>query len=80
MLPSCLESHATPRHENGDSAPFNLPSTRQHPLTPATGPGSPAVPCSEYTQAHGTKEKKGKRAQSAKRNGENREPLERSGK
>ena len=58
MLPSCLEAHATPSHENGDRAPCNPPSTRQHPLTPATAPGSPAVPCSEYTHAHETKEEK----------------------
>ena len=46
MHPSCLEAHATPRHESGDRAPCNPPSTRQHPLTPATAPGSPVVPCS----------------------------------
>ena len=31
MHPSCLEAHATPRHESGDRAPCNPPSTRQHP-------------------------------------------------
>ena len=58
MPPSCLETHATPNHENGDRAPFNPPSTRQHSLTPATAPGLPAVPCSEYTHAHETNEEK----------------------
>ena len=56
MLPSCLEAHATPRHENGDRAPFNPPSTRQHPLPPATAPGSPTVPCSKYPHAHEAEE------------------------
>ena len=55
MLPSCLQAHATPSHENGDRALYNPPSTRQHPLTPATAPGTPAAPCSEYTHAHETK-------------------------
>ena len=58
MHPSCLEAHATPRHESGDRAPCNPPSTRQHPPTPATAPGSPAVSYSEYTHAHDTKEEK----------------------
>ena len=57
LLPSCLKAHATPNHENGDRAPCNTPSARQHPLTPATAPGPPAVPCSEYTHTH-TKPKK----------------------
>ena len=58
MLPSCLEAHAMPSHENGDRAPRNIPSTRQLPLAPATAPGPPAVPCLEYTHlyAHETKE------------------------
>ena len=60
MLPSCLEAHATPSHENGDRATCTPPSSRQHPQTPATVPGSPAVPCSEYTHAHEKKEEKGK--------------------
>ena len=55
MLPSCLEAHATPSHENGDHASSNPPPTRQRPLTPATGPGSPAVPCPGYTHAHKAK-------------------------
>ena len=46
MLPWCLEAHETPRHENGGRAPCNPPSARQHPFTPATAPGSPAVTCS----------------------------------
>ena len=54
MLPSCLEAHATPSHENGDRAPCNSPYTCQHPLTPAMAPGSPEVRCSEYTHAHET--------------------------
>ena len=61
MLPSCLEAHTTPSHENGDRAPCNPPSTGQHPLTPATAPSSPAVPYSEYTHAHETKEGKRKK-------------------
>ena len=81
MLPSCLEAHATSRRKNGDRASCNAPSTRQHPLTPTTAPGSPVVPCSEYTHAHETKRrKKEKITESARRNGENQEPLERSGK
>ena len=56
MLPSCLEEHVTPSHESGARAPFDPPSTRQYPLTPATALGSPAVPCFEYTHAHKTKE------------------------
>ena len=56
MLPSCLEAQTTPSHENGDRAPCKPPSTRQHPLTPATALGSPAVLCSEYTHAQKTKE------------------------
>ena len=66
MLPSCLDAHATPSHDNGDRAPSNPPSTRQHPLTPASAPGSPAVPCSGYTHAHITKDetkKNGSRGQ-----------------
>ena len=59
--PSCLEAHATPTHESGDRAPCNPPSTRQHPLTTATAPGSPAVPRSEYTHTHETKEEKRRR-------------------
>ena len=55
MHPSCLEAHATLWHESGDRASCNPPSTRQHPLTTATAPGSPAVPHSEYTHAHETK-------------------------
>ena len=55
---SCLEAHATPSHENGDRDPSNTPSTRQHPLTPAMAPGSPAVPYSEYMHAHETKKEK----------------------
>ena len=54
VLSMCLEAHATPSHENGDRAPCDLPSTRHHPLTPVTAPGSPAVPCSEYMHAHET--------------------------
>ena len=54
---SCLEAHATPRHKNGDRAPCNPPSTRQHRLIPATAPGSPAVPCSECTHAKRIKKK-----------------------
>ena len=50
----CLEGHATPSHETRDHAPCNPPSPRQHPLIPATAPGSPAGPCSEYTHAHET--------------------------
>ena len=52
VLPTCLEAHATPSHEDGDRARCNPSSTRQHPLTSATAPGSPAVACSEYTHAH----------------------------
>ena len=55
MLPSCLETHPTPSHEIGDHAPCNPPSTHGYSLTPAMAPGSPAVPCSEYTHAHETK-------------------------
>ena len=73
MLPLCLDRHVTPSHENGDRAPFNPPSARQHPLTPATAPRSPAVPCSEYTLAHETKQekkvKKGSRWQVTERGG-----------
>ena len=58
MLPSCFEAHATPSHQSGDRAPCNPPSTRHHPLTPVTVPRSPAVPYSEYTRAHETKEEK----------------------
>ena len=74
LHPPCLEAHATPSHESGDCAPSNSPSTRQHPLTPATAPGPPAVPCSEYAHAHETKEEK-RRSDAG-----NKEPLERSGK
>ena len=56
VLPSCLEAHATPSYENGDRAPCYTPSTRHHPLTPATAPGSPAVRCSEYTHADETQQ------------------------
>ncbi|MEP5116252.1 MAG: hypothetical protein ABJQ90_11040, partial [Parasphingorhabdus sp.] len=69
------------RHESGDRAPCNSPSTRQHPLTPATVPGSPAQPCSEYTHAHETKEEKREEGLKVRReNGENKDSLERSGK
>ena len=57
---SCLEAHATPRYQSGDRAPYNSPSTRQLSLTPAMAPGSPAVPYSEYTHAHETKQEKGR--------------------
>ena len=56
MPPLWLEAHTTPSHENQDHAPFNPPSTRQHPPTPARAPGSRALPCSDYTHAHETKE------------------------
>ena len=61
MHPWCLEAHATPSHGDGDRAPRNPPSIRQHPLTPATAPGSPVVPCSKYTHAHETEEEKMKK-------------------
>ena len=81
VYPSCLEAHATPRHESGDRALCNPPSTRQHLLTPATAAGSPAVPCSEYTHAHETKEqKRNESTENGKRNGENKELLENFGK
>ena len=60
---SCLEAHATPRHESGDRVPCNPPSTRQHPLTPVTAPGSPAVPCSEYTKRKNKKGRKDRECQ-----------------
>ena len=60
VLPLCLEAHTTPTHENGDRAPCNPPSTHQHPRTPATAPGPPALPCSDDTHAHETKEEKNK--------------------
>ena len=60
MHPSCLEANATPSNENGYRPPYNPPSTRQHSLTLATAPGSPALPCSEYTHAHETKGEKKK--------------------
>ena len=44
--------------KNVDRAPRNPPSARQHPLRPATAPGTPAVPCSEYTHAHKAKAEK----------------------
>ena len=62
MHPSCLEAQATPRHESGDRAPSNPPYILQHPLTPVTAPGSPAVPYSEHTYAQKTKEEKRKKA------------------
>ena len=61
---SCIprfEVRATPRHELGNRAPCTPASTRQHPLTLATAPGSPAVPYSQYTHGHETKEEKKKR-------------------
>ena len=58
MLPLSLEAHTKPSHENGDRAPCDPPSTRQHPPTPATVPGPPALPCSDYTPANKTKEQK----------------------
>ena len=71
MHRSCLGAHAMPRLESGDRAPCNPPSTRQHPLTPATAPGSPAVPCLEYTHAHETKEEKWKEGPRVPREMEN---------
>ena len=61
MHPSCLEAHATRSPESGDRARWNPPTPSQHPLTPATVPGSPAVPYSEYAHAHETKEEKRKK-------------------
>ena len=58
MHPSCLEAHTTPRHESSDHAPCNPPTTtRKHPLTPLTAPGSPVVPYSENGHAHQTEER-----------------------
>ena len=80
MQSSCLEAHATPRNESGDRALCHPRSSRQHPLTPATAPSSPAVPYSENTHAHETKkEKMEERTESTKRKGENNDPQERSG-
>ena len=78
MPPSCPEAHATPRHESDDSAPCNPPSTHQHPLTPATAP--PAVPCSEYTRTHETKQEKRKKGLKVPKHGGSKEPPERSRK
>ena len=52
IFPRCLGAHATPSHENGDRVSCNPTSTRQHPLTPATAPGSPAVPRVLSTRTH----------------------------
>ena len=54
LLQSCLEADPTPSHENVDRAPCNPLPTPQHPLSSATAPGSPAVPCSEYTYTNET--------------------------
>ena len=67
IIPSCLEAHATPSHEHSDCAPCKPPSTHQHQLTPATAPGLSAVPRSEYTHAHETKEQKRKKNESTKK-------------
>ena len=77
MHPSFLEAHATPNHENGDRAPCNAPSTRQHPLTPAKVSGSPAVSCSEYRHAHETKDNKREKGPKVPRqmNGNTKKPL-----
>ena len=81
MHPSCLEAHATPRHESGDRAPCKPPFTRQYPLTPATAPGSPVVTCSwVHVRTRNERWKKEGWTASAKRNGKNKEPLGRSGK
>ena len=61
MLPSGLDAQTTPSHKNGDRAPSNAPSTRQHLLTPAIAPRLPAVPCSGYTHAHETQQEKRKK-------------------
>ena len=63
MLPSCLEAHATPGHEYGDRAPCNLSLYPPAPADTLDGAGLAAVPCSECTHAHETKEeKKGRQA------------------
>ena len=81
MHPLYLEGHGTPRHESGDRAPCNPPFTHQHPLTPATAPGSPAVRYSRSTRTkRNERRRKEERTESAKRNGENKELLEMSGK
>ena len=81
MLPLCLDAHATPSHQNGDRAPCNPPSARQHPLIPSTAPGSPAVQCPEYTHKHEAKVRKKERiTESAKRDEENKDPQERFAK
>ena len=46
--------------------------TRHHPLIPTTAPGSPAVPCSEYTHALETKEEKILNVPNSGENEENR--------
>ena len=65
---------------SGGSKPRE-PATKNEKLTPATAPGSPAVPCSEYkARTRNERRNKEERTESAKRNGENKGPLERSGK
>ena len=76
MLPSCLEAHTTPSHENGDRAPCNSPSlpadTRDRA---ALGRGAVL---GVHARTRNERRKKGKMTESARRNGENKEPLERS--
>ena len=69
MHPSCLDTHATPRHESGDRTPCNPPSTRKHPLTPAKARARPRCRArSTRTHTKQKKKKKKKKHRSAKTN------------
>ena len=81
MHPSCLAAHAMPRHGNGDRAPCN---PTLYPPAPADTRDSAGLSHDAVRGVHARKRngrrKKEERAESAKRNGENKETLERSGK
>ena len=81
MPPSCLEAHATPSHENGDRAPSNPPL---YPPPPADTRDSVALARGAELGVHARtpheRRKKGERTESAKENGENKDPLEKPGK
>ena len=81
MIPSCLDAHAMPSHENGDRAPCNPPL---YPPPPADTRDGAVLARGAVLGVHvrtpNERRKKEKRIENAQKNKENKEPLERSGK
>ena len=81
MHPSCLEAHVTPRHESGDRAPCNPPIYPSAPPGTRDGAGlSRGAVLGVHARTRNERRKKAENTESAERDGENKEPLERSAK